>query len=92
MASPYRPGREQHGSGRLAASAQSGPPPRGVFHPVTGAGPSSSAQFPDGPDVLGQSQLPIADPVETLLDLYELRLTEQAEHFVTAVRERKLAL
>jgi hypothetical protein len=36
-------------------------------------------------------ELPIADPVEVLLDLYELRLTDQAEHFVTAVRARASA-
>jgi DNA-binding Lrp family transcriptional regulator len=31
-------------------------------------------------------ELPIADPVETLLDLYELRLNEQAEELVRALR------
>ena len=36
--------------------------------------------------VVAEHALPIADPVETLLDLYELRLDAQATDFVKAVR------
>jgi hypothetical protein len=28
----------------------------------------------------------MADPVETLLDLYEMRLTDQAEHMIAHLR------
>jgi hypothetical protein len=34
--------------------------------------------------------LPLADPVETLLDLYEMRLTEQAEHMIARIRGGKV--
>lgn len=41
-----------------------------------------AADFTESRDI----ELPIADPVETLLDLYELRLNEQAEDLVRALR------
>lgn len=34
--------------------------------------------------------LRLADPVETLLDLYEMRLTEQAEHMIARIRGGKV--
>ena len=33
--------------------------------------------------------LPFADVVETLLDLYDLRLTQQADELIARMRERK---
>lgn len=56
------------------------PSPALVLHPVP--------HLRIGAATWGNGKLPLADPAETLLDLYELRLTEQAEDFVTRIRER----
>ena len=40
---------------------------------------------------VGSGALPIADPAETLLDLYDMQLTEQAEEFVRALRAKGTA-
>ena len=42
------------------------------------------ARFDDGAD----GSLPFADPAETLLDLYDMRLVEQADDFIQALRRK----
>jgi hypothetical protein len=60
----------------LRITAPNAPSPVLVVHPVRAV---------EG-ERIGQDSLPLADPVETLLDLYELRLTDQAEHMVARLR------
>jgi len=47
---------------------------------------STNSLFDPGPP----GSLPLAGPAETLLDLYELRLVEQAEEFVRHLRSQKI--
>lgn len=44
-----------------------------------------------GSDRMRDRRLPLASPAETLLDIYDLRLTSQAEDFIRTMRYRKAA-
>ncbi len=63
----------------LQVVAPTAPSPVLVVHPIKNLRANK----------IGSSTVPLANPVETLLDLYEMRLTEQAEHLVAHLRAVK---